>query len=46
MAADHAKTGRAAIHLIDLLDMIDLADPLFLPEKAALVGELRFCVLG
>ncbi len=40
VAADHAKAGRAAIHLVDLLDVFDLADALFsLPEKAVLVRE-------
>ena len=38
--ADHAEAGRAAIHLVDLLDVLDLANARFpFPEKAGLVRE-------
>ena len=44
MPADHAEARGTAIHLVDLLDMIDLADPLFpFPEKALSSANGAFC---
>ena len=49
MAADHAETRRAAIHFIDLLDVLKLADafflftemPLFISERGLRVLRFR-----
>ena len=38
--ADHPEAGRPAIHLVDLLDVLDLPDAaLAFPEEPVLIGE-------
>src|SRR4026209_2628429 len=47
VSADHSEAGGAAIHLVDLHDMIDLSDAFaVLTEQASLVGERLFLAIG
>src|SRR2546430_11971205 len=47
MPADHSETGSTAIHLVDLHNVVDFADPLAtFAEQALLVSERLFLLLG
>jgi hypothetical protein len=46
VAANHAQTGRAAVHFIDLRDVLEFADAaLLFPEMSLVVGKGRLRVL-
>ena len=42
MPTDHAEARRAAIHFIDLSDMLEFADSALLPEMSFFIREGRF----
>ena len=42
MPTDHAEAGRAAIHFVDLSDMLEFADSALLPEVSFFIRERRF----
>jgi hypothetical protein len=46
VSADHSEASRPAIHLVDLHDVIDLAETFAaLSEQASLVGERLFLAI-
>src|SRR5207302_8049670 len=46
VAANHAQTGRAAVHFIELRDVLEFADaPLLFPEMSLVVGNRRCRIL-
>src|SRR5205823_10247409 len=46
VAANHAQTRGAAVHFIDLRDVLEFADAAFLfPEMSLVVGKRRLCAL-